>query len=155
MKKKNSILIMAALFFAACDPGYSFDYAINNQSHHAVTIQSLDTAYHHKAVSAPALTDTVVYANGGLGYAEIPGVSQIIRYEIYGDSVQLLFDDGRSLKFYALSDTNGGLYSFADTNHTGSRYVYKPRMNTTTFKGHAGYCRYTLNITDDDYNRSE
>ena len=129
MKKKNSILIMATLLFAACDPGYNFDFAINNQTEHAVTIASLDTAYHHKTVSAPALTDTVVYGK--------------------------IFDDGRSLKFYALSDTNGGLYSFADTNHTGSRYVYKPRMNTMTFKGHAGYCRYTLNITDDDYNRSE
>ena len=155
MKKKKTILIMAALLFAACDPGYNFDFAINNQTEHAVTIASLDTVYRHKTVSAPALTDTVVYGNGGLGYAEIPDVSTDIRNDIYGDSVQLIFDDGRSLKFYALSDTNGGLYTFADTNHTGSRYVYKPRMNTTTFKGHAGYCRYTLNITDDDYNLSE
>lgn len=155
MKKKNSILIMATLLFAACDPGYNFDFAINNQTEHAVTITSLDTTYHHKTVSAPALTDTVVYGNGGLGYAEIPDVSTDIRNDIYGDSVQLIFDDGRSLKFYALSDTNGGLYFFADTNHTGSRYVYKPRMNTTTFKGNPYYCRYTLNITVDDYNLSE
>ena len=105
---------MAALLFAACDPGYNFDFAINNQTEHAVTITSLDTVYRHKTVSAPALTDTVVYGNGGLGYAEIPDASLDIRNDIYGDSVQLLFDDGRSLKFYALSDTNGGLYSFAD-----------------------------------------
>ena len=42
MKKKNSILIMAALLFAACDPGYNFDFAINNQTEHAVTVSSLD-----------------------------------------------------------------------------------------------------------------
>lgn len=156
MKKRTFLyLATAALTLAACDPGYNCDFAINNQTEHGVTITSLDTVHRHKTVTAPALTDTVVYASGGMGYAEIPDVSTDIRHDIYGDSVQLLFDDGRSLKFYALSDTSGGLYSFADTNHTGSRYVYKPRMNTTMFKGHAGYCRYTLNITDDDYNRSE
>ena len=155
MKKKNSILIMAALLFAACDPGYSFDFAVNNQTNHALTIQSLDTAWHFKTITAPALTDTVVFANGGLGTAEISQVSYDVRANIYGDSVQVIFDDGRTLKYNALSDTVGGLYSFADTNHAGSRYIYRPRMNNFTFKGHAGYCRYTLNITVDDYNRSE
>ncbi|MBR3412856.1 MAG: hypothetical protein IKG81_09235 [Bacteroidales bacterium] len=155
MKKIPLIPITAALLFAACDPGYNCDFAINNQTEHAITITSLDTVYRHKTVTAPALTDTVVHASGGLGFAEIPEVSTDIRNNIYGDSVQLLFDDGRCLKFHVLSDTNGGLYSFNDTNHVGSRYVYEPRMNTMTFKGHAGYCRYTLNITDDDYNRSE
>ena len=155
MKKIPSILIVTALLFAACDPGYSFNFAINNQSQHAVTIQSLDTTSHHKIVSAPALTDTVVYANSGLGYAEIAEISNDIRWDIYGDSVQLLFDDGRTLKFYALSDTNGGLYCFTDTNAVGSRYRYAPRMNTTTFKGHASFCKYTLVITDNDYNMSE
>ena len=155
MKKIPSILIMAALFFAACDPGYSFDFAIDNQSHHAVTIQSLNTTSHHKVVSAAALTDTVVYANSGMGYAEIPEISNDIRWDIYGDSVQLLFDDGRTLRFYALTDTAEGLYCFTDTNAVGSRYRYAPRMNTTTFKGHPYYCRYTLVITDNDYNMSE
>ena len=156
MKKQTFLyLATAVLLFAACDPGYNFDFAINNQTAHDLTIQSLDTARHFKSVNAPAKTDSVVYAGGGLGVAEIPEVSQNIRNDIYGDSVQVIFDDGRSLKYYALSDTNGGLYCFADTNHTGSRYLYKPRMNTITFKGYAGYCRYTLNITDDDYNRSE
>ena len=155
MKKRTLLCLSTALLLAACDPGYSFDFAIDNQTAHDLTIQSLDTARHFKTVHAPAQTDTVVYASGGMGFAEIPEVSQDMRYDIYGDSVQLLFDDGRCLKFYALSDTNGGLYCFADTNHTGSRYLYKPRMNTMTFKGHAGYCRYTLVITDDDYNRSE
>ncbi len=146
---------MAALLFAACDPGYSFDFAVNNQTSHALTIQSLDTAWHFKTITAPALTDTVVFANGGLGTAEISQVSYDVRANIYGDSVQVIFDDGRMLKYYALSDTVGGLYSFADTNHAGSRYIYRPRMNNLTFKGHVGYCRYTLNITDDDYNRGE
>ena len=155
MKKVPSILIMAALLFVACDPGYSFDFAIDNQTEHAVTITSLDTVYYHKTVSAPALTDTVVFAGGGLGVAEIDQVSSDLRNGIYGDSVRLLFDDGRSLKYHFLTDTTIGLYCFTDTNAAGSRYRYAPRMNTTTFKGHAGYCKYTLVITDNDYNMSE
>ena len=154
MKRKRLIPLLAATLLAACDPGYSFDFAIDNQTQHAVTIQSLDTT-RHTTVTAPALTDTVVYVNGGMGYAEIPEISSDIRWDIYGDSVQLLFDDGRALKFYALSDTNGGPYCFADTNHTGSRYIYLPRLNKHTFKGHAGYCKYTLVITNNDYNLSE
>ena len=155
MKKRTLLCLSTALLFAACDPGYSFDFAIDNQTAHDLTIQSLDTARHFKTVHAPAHSDTVVYASSGLGFAEISEVSQDVRNDIYGDSVQVLFDDGRSLKFYSLNDTNSGLYCFADTNHTGSRYLYKPRMNTLTFKGHAGYCRYTLVITDNDYNLSE
>ena len=155
MKKIPSILIVTVLLFAACDPGYNFDFAIDNQSQHAVTIQSLDTAYHHKVVNAAALTDTVVYADGGLGVAEIGQISSDLRSAIYGDSVQVLFDDGRSLKYNIFTDTSNGLYCFADTNAVGSRYRYVPRMNTTTFKGHAGYCKYTLVITDNDYNMSE
>lgn len=154
MKRKSLIPLLAATLLAACDPAYDFDFAIDNQTQHAVTIQSLDTTF-HTTVSAPALTDTVVYVGGGMGYAEIPQISSDIRYNIYGDSVQLLFDDGRVLKFYALSDTGSGPYCFADTNHTGSRYIYLPRLNKHTFKGHAGFCRYTLVITNDDYSLSE
>ena len=154
-KQKILYLATAALLLTACDPGYSFDFAIQNKTEHDLTIQSLDTTRHLRTVSAPAKTDTMVYASGGMGYAEIPEVSQDVRYDIYGDSVQVIFDDGRTLKYYALSDKDGGLYSFADTNHAGSRYIYQPRMNKVTFKGHAGYCRYTLVVTDDDYRMSE
>ena len=151
MKKIPSILIIAAFLFAACDPGYSFDFAINNQSQHAVTIQSLDTTHHYKTLYAPAQTDTTVYSNGGIGYAEIPHITEDIHWDIYGDSVQVLFDDGRTLKYNIFSDTNGGLYCFKDTN----RYVYRPRMKRPAFNHHPGYCQYILVITDNDYNMSE
>ena len=90
-----------------------------------------------------------------MGFAEIAEISTSIRTGIYGDSVKVTFDNGRYLKYYIGNDTTGGLYCFADTNALGTRYRYAPRMNTRMFKGRAGYCRYTLVITNDDYNRSE
>ena len=83
MKKQTFLyLATAALLLTACDPGYSFDFAVNNQTSHALTIQSLDTAWHFKTITAPALTDTVVFANGGLGTAEISQVSYDVRANI-------------------------------------------------------------------------
>ena len=157
MKHKNLIPLLAALLLAACDPGYSFDFAVDNRTDHSLTIQSLDTARHCLALTIPALTDTAVFSSSGLGFAVISEVSHDVRANIYGDSMQVLFDDGRTLSYSILTDTgsHGGPYCFDDTNHTGSRYIYTPRMNTRTFKGQPGYCRYTLVITNDDYNLSE
>lgn len=157
MKHKNLIPILAALLLSACDPGYSFDFAVNNQTGHTLTIQSLDTARHYLTLTVPAQTDTAVFEWGGMGYASIPEVSYDLRANIYGDSMQVIFDDGRTLRYSIFTDTgsHGGPYCFNDTNHLGSRYIYLPRLNKHTFKGNAGYCRYTLNITDDDYNLSE
>lgn len=147
---------MTSLFATACDPGYSFDFAIDNHADQGVTIQTLDNSHSNlKSVYAPAKSDTVVFGGSGMGFAEIAEISTSIRMGIYGDSVKVTFDDGRYLKYYIGDDTNGGLYSFADTNGLGTRYRYAPRMNTRMFKGRAGYCRYTLVITNDDYSRSE
>ncbi|MBO7575839.1 MAG: hypothetical protein J6T03_00070, partial [Bacteroidales bacterium] len=135
---------------------YSFDFAIDNHADQGVTIQTLDNSHSNlKSVYAPAKSDTVVFGGSGMGFAEIAEISTSIRMGIYGDSVKVTFDDGRYLKYYIGDDTNGGLYSFADTNGLGTRYRYAPRMNTRMFKGRAGYCRYTLVITNDDYSRSE
>lgn len=156
MKKSILPLLMTSLFATACDPGYSFDFAIDNHADQGVTIQTLDNSHSNlKSVYAPAKSDTVVFGGSGMGFAEIAEISTSIRMGIYGDSVKVTFDDGRYLKYYIGDDTNGGLYSFADTNGLGTRYRYAPRMNTRMFKGRAGYCRYTLVITNDDYSRSE
>ena len=156
MKKSILPLLIASLFATACDPGYSFDFAIDNRTDQGVTIQTMDnTRPNLKSVYAPAKSDTVVFGGSGMGFAEIAEISTSIRTGIYGDSVKVTFDNGRYLKYYIGNDTNGGLYCFADTNALGTRYRYAPRMNTRMFKGRAGYCRYTLVITNDDYNRSE
>ena len=78
MKKTPLIPLFAALLLTACDPGFTMEFAIDNQTSHAVTIQSLqplDTVgrpnHRLTPLSAPAHTDTVVWVTSGLGGAQI------------------------------------------------------------------------------------
>ena len=108
MKKSILPLLIVSLFATACDPGYSFDFAIDNRTDQGVTIQSLDnTRPNLKSVYAPAKSDTIVFGGSGMGFAEIAEISTSIRTGIYGDSVKVTFDDGRYLKYYIGNDTNG------------------------------------------------
>ena len=150
MKRTPFILLFAVLLLAACDPGYTMKFAIDNQTTHAVTIQSLqpvDTAgqTNHRLtpLSAPAQTDTVVWVTGGLGHASINIIAKDIEWHNYGDSVRLRFDG-----FDAL-------YRFEDANADTSLYRYEEIVNQRPpFKGNARYGKVTLVVTDSLYNMS-
>ena len=162
MKRTPLILLFAVLLLAACDPGYTMEFAIDNQTTHAVTIQSLqpvDTVGHTISrltpLSAPAQTDTVVWVTGGLGHASINIIAKDIEWHNYGDSVQLRFDDGHALNFYRDSTGFDALYRFEDANAAPSLYRYEEIVNQRPpFKGNARYGKVTLIITDSLYNLS-
>ena len=162
MKKTPLIPLFAVLLLAACDPGYTMEFAIDNQTTHAVTIQSLqpvDTAgqTNHRLtpLSAPAQPDTVVWVTGGLGHTSINSIAKDIEWHNYGDSVQLRFDDGRALNYYRDSTGFDALYRFEDANADTSLYRYEGRPNPSgPFKGYMGYGKLTLVVTDSLYNMS-
>ncbi|MDY6289832.1 MAG: hypothetical protein SPM02_10335 [Bacteroidales bacterium] len=162
MKRTPLILLFAVLLLAACDPGYTMEFAIDNQTTHAVTIQSLqpvDTVGHTTSrltpLSAPAQTDTVVWVTGGLGHASINIIAKDIEWHNYGDSVQLRFDDGRALNFYRDSTGFDALYRFEDANADTSLYRYEEIVNQRPpFKGNARYGKVTLVVTDSLYDMS-
>ena len=162
MTKRFLSCAAAVLLLAACDPGYTMEFAIDNQTTHAVTIQSLqpvDTVGHTTSrltpLSAPAQTDTVVWVTGGLGHASINIIAKDIEWHNYGDSVQLRFDDGRALNFYRDSTGFDALYRFEDANADTSLYRYEEIVNQRPpFKGNARYGKVTLVVTDSLYNMS-
>ena len=162
MKKTPLILQFAALLLTACDPGFTMEFAIDNQTSHAVTIQSLQpvdtvgrTTSRLTPLSAPALTDTVLWVTSGLGCAQIDYVARDIEWYNYGDSVQLRFDDGRALNYYRDSVGFDALYRFEDANADTSLYRYEEIVNQRPpFKGNARYGKVTLVITDSLYNLS-
>lgn len=162
MKKTPLIPLLAALLLAACDPVYTSEFAIDNRTDHALTIQSLqpvDTVRSHYAMlyplSAPAHTDTVVDATGGLGTADLGEFAYLIPDRFYGDSVQIRFDDGRVLNFYRDSVGADALYRINDANSPASLYHYEGRPNTSgPFQGYMGYGKLTLIVTDSLYNLS-
>lgn len=162
MKKAPFILLIAVLLLTSCDPGFSMEFAIDNQTSYAVTIQSLQpvdtvgrTTSRLTPLSAPAHTDTVVWVTSGLGGAQIDIVASSIEWHNYGDSVQLSFDDGRALNFYRDSTGFDALYRFEDANADTSLYRYEKVVNQRPpFKGNARYGKVTLIITDSLYNMS-
>ena len=162
MKKTPLILLFAALLLTACDPGFTMEFAIDNQTSHAVTIQSLqpvDTVgrpnHRLTPLSAPVHTDTVVWVTSGLGCAQIDYVARDIEWHNYGDSVQLRFDDGRILNFYRDSAGFDALYRFEDANADTSLYRYEEVVNQRPpFKGNVRYGKVTLVVTDSLYNMS-
>lgn len=162
MKKTPLLSLFAALLLTACDPGYTMEFAIDNRTSHAVTIQSLqpvDTvgrANHRlNPLSASAHTDTAVCVKSGLGGAQIDIIARIIEWNNYGDSVQLRFDDGRALNYYRDSSGFDALYRFEDANADTSLYRYEEIVNQRPpFKGNARYGKLTLVVTDSLYNLS-
>lgn len=162
MKKTPLIPLLAVLLLAACDPGYTSEFAIDNRTDHALTIQSLqpvDTARSHYAMlhpfSVPAHTDTVVDVDGGIGGAVLEGFAYHIPDCFYGDSVQIRFDDGRVLNFYRDSVGADALYRINDANSPSSLYRYEGRPKTSEpFKGNISYGKLTLIVTDSLYNLS-
>ena len=162
MKRTPLILLFAVLLLAACDPGYTMEFAIDNQTTHAVTIQSLqpvDTVGHTTSrltpLSAPAQTDSAVDVSGGIGTADLGEFAYLIPDRFYGDSVQIRFDDGRILKFYRDSVGADALYRINDANAPASLYRYEGRPNPSgPFKGYMGYGKLTLVVTDSLYNMS-
>jgi len=162
MNAKTLIPLAAVLLLAACDPGYTVEFAIDNRTDHAVTIQSLqpyDTIQHHYAaihpLTAAAHTDSVVWVSGGLGGASLDGLAYQLRGSSYGDSVQLRFDDGRTLNFYPDSTGHDALYRFDSANTPTSLYRYEERARTESpFKGNIAYGKLTLVVTDSLYNLS-
>ncbi|MBR1835466.1 MAG: hypothetical protein IJ785_08205 [Bacteroidales bacterium] len=162
MKAIYLVPLAAALLLTACDPGYTSVFAIDNRTSHDLTIQSLqpyDTVNHHYAaihpLSAPAHTDSVVWVTGGLGGASLVGIAHQVCWHSYGDSVQIRFDDGRTLNYYMDSTGADALYSFDDANTPASLYRYEERPNTSgPFKGNISYCKLTLVVTDSLYNLS-
>lgn len=162
MNAKALTPLVAVLMLAACDPGYSVEFAIDNRTDHAVTIQSLqpyDTIRHHYAaihpLTAAAHTDSVVWVSGGLGSASLDGLAYQLRGRSYGDSVQLRFDNGRTLNFYPDSTGHDALYRFDSANTPTSLYRYEERVNTEPpFKGNIEYGKLTLIVTDSLYRLS-
>ena len=162
MNAKPPTPLVAVLLLAACDPGYSVEFAIDNRTDHAVTIQSLqpyDTIQHHYAaihpLAAAAHTDSVVWVSGGLGSASLDNLAYQLRGRSYGDSVQLRFDDGRTLNFYPDSTGHDALYRFDSANTPTSLYRYEERANTEPpFKGNIEYGKLTLIVTDSLYRLS-
>ena len=162
MKKAPHILLFAALLLTACDPAHTSEFAIDNRTDHALTIQSLQpvdtvgrTTSRLTPLSAPALTDTVLWVTSGLGCAQIDYVARDIEWYNYGDSVQLRFDDGRALNYYRDSVGFDALYRFEDANADTSLYRYEEIVNQRPpFKGNARYGKVTLVVTDSLYNLS-
>ena len=141
MKRTPLILLFAVLLLAACDPGYTMEFAIDNQTTHAVTIQSLQPV------------DTVGHTTSR--HASINIIAKDIEWHSYGDSVQLRFDDGRALNFYRDSTGFDALYRFEDANADTSLYRYEEIVNQRPpFKGNARYGKVTLVVTDSLYNMS-
>ena len=149
MKKAPLILLFAALLLTACDPAHTSEFAIDNRTDHALTIQSLqpvDTVRSHYAMlhplSAPAHTDSVVDVSGGIGTADL-------------GEFAFRFDDGRILTFYRDSIGADALYRINDANAPASLYRYEGRPNPSgPFKGYMGYGKLTLVVTDSLYNLS-
>lgn len=162
MKKATLILLFAVLLLTACDPAHTSEFAIDNRTDHALTIQSLqpvDTVRSHYAMlyplSAPAHTDSVVDVQGGIGTADLGEFAYLIPDRFYGDSVQIRFDDGRVLTFYRDSVGADALYRINDANAPASLYRYEGRPNPSgPFKGYMGYGKLTLVVTDSLYNLS-
>lgn len=161
MKKNYTILLAAAtLLFAACDPGYTCDNVINNASNHKVSVIPLayevysshrdisahDTVYLYDITVLDKNEKSFVMSSGGLGSASREECIYNMR-QYLGDSVKFLFDNEKSIVFYATDTSGVSPYNFdAPFYH----YVQKLRVR----RGNVGdpyYGTLTLNIDDDFY----
>ncbi len=131
MKKTPLIPLFVALLLTACDPAHTSEFAIDNRTDHALTIQSLQPV------------DTV-----RSNYAMLYPLSAPAHTEIR-------FDDGRVLTFYRDSVGADALYRINDANAPASLYRYEGRPNPSgPFKGYMRYGKLTLVVTDSLYNMS-
>lgn len=161
MKKINTLLIVvAALFFAACDPEYTCDSAIINYSGHQVRITPLnytvytsaydssihDTAFFSSVIDLSDEDNVIVSTTGGIGYASREEcISNMRRY--LGDSVQLLFENNKRVVFRSSDTTGVSPYNFNSAIYS---YVQDLRVNRDKV-GDPYYGKLTLLIGDNFY----
>ena len=130
MKAKIILLpLLAAMLMTACDPSFSDEYTIDNQSSHDILFvwsgpwrfypyengRNFDGTY---PVAAGQKATLPIF--GGLGSTGLNGIIIITRDHLLGDSVQFIIDGIDTLTFYA-SDTLGADSPY---NFKSSRYTY-------------------------------
>lgn len=146
-----------AAALSSCDPGFDEHCLVHNGSGHDVTFVALDTNTwmgRHRAEGVLIKKDSsyLVAQDGGIGSASLEGAQYNVVRDAYGDSVKLIFDDGRSIVYRADKDTLDGFFCFDSED----RYEYSELLNTGRFfHGYAYYGELVYHILPRDYEAAE
>jgi len=133
-KQKLFLIAAAASLLAACDPGYTDEYIIDNQSSHNLEFiwsgpyryypseyeQGFDGSY--PVDSGKRVT---IYYSGGLGHTGFEQITYQMNYYLMGDSVLFVVDGTDTLTFYAADS----LSADSPYNFKSDRYTYDELIN--------------------------
>ena len=162
--KSITAIMVAAILFAACDPGFNEDIAIRNSSSVEVTITP--SPYHRatqdslvngnsgtpgiQPVTIAAGDHSILVTDGGLGASSLEFGQQMFQY-YFNDSVVFSFADGRKVVYHSYDTTGISPYNFSS-----SCYTYEEKHNKTApFKGLAYYGCLTFTITEANHDAAQ
>lgn len=150
----RKLTFLLALLLVACKPNLHIEYAIDNQSGHAVTLQPDQSA----SLNASNCDDyptvwtfnnkanTVFFSVDDAGAANYENGAKWIN-RLLGDSATFIFDDGKKVVFS--QELKEGIFDFRE-GHMGAKMD-----KDWDWKLHSDqYCQFTYKLTERDYNNA-
>ena len=137
MKLKSilAVLAISAVFFS-CDPGYTEENVIKNNSGFEVTVISQNIN-----VTIPDGTEKIVDGDCGMGFASKESCERVFRFR-FGDSVSFIFVTGDTVVFHK-TDTIG----LSPYNFKSSAYSYEEKTESFPKGDPSGPCYGKLTYT--------
>lgn len=145
--KKYILLVAVCGLLAACDPEYTLDFSVSNDAPKDLTIRSyrvdrLDSIVDSQVYTVLAGKTPTVDAWYGIGSLSLEEARDMMRRQVWRDSMLFEFSDGRQMTFRVDSMVTDGPYDFSS-----KRYDYLEK----TKKGHTYYGSLTYTVTSADY----
>ena len=165
---KHTMKIIATLLLAvvatACDPGYTEDVIIRNESSHYVHIALYGMGYYDSETATFVCDSFYLAPNEGVMVEQLGGIGSASFEEgenclkaHYGDSVKFGFGGiaeeilVREKTYYAWETTGISPYNFHSLN-----YIYEEKRNKgRVFHDLPYYGKLTFTITDEHYEEAE
>ena len=150
----RKLTFLLALSLVACKPSLHIDYAIDNQSGHAVTLQPHESARLNASNcdTYPTVwtfndkSNTVFFSIDDAGKANYENAALWMN-RLLGDSATFIFDDGKKLVFSR--DLEEGIFDFRE-GHMSAKI--DKEWDWTLHSDQSG--KFTFKLTSIDYNNA-